>query len=169
MSGGFTIGQLNFNNGGNSGAPPGYTLAGSGNLTLNNSGNGGGASVNVSSGGLMPALGVNLTLTLADPSLTTTFNIASDGSLDVAGPINQSGGAQQIILTGGGTLSLDNGANSYSGGTTVNSGTINVNSMSGSATLGSGPLAINGTSSVVNVNLRAQSPSAACPAAAVAN
>ena len=152
VSGAYTIGQLNFNNGGNSGAPTNYTLSGGGSLTLNNSGNGGGASVNVSSGNLTPALGGSLTLTLADPSLTTTFNIASGSSLDVAGMINQSGGAQQIVLAGGGTLSLDNGTNSYSGGTTVNSGTLIVAPMSGTATLGSGPLAINGSSSVVNVN-----------------
>ncbi len=150
INSGYTIGQLNFNNGGNSGAPTAYTLSGGGTLTLNNSGNG--ASVNVSSGGLQPLLEGSLTLTLADPSLTTTFNIASDGSLDVAGPINQSGGAQQIVLTGGGTLSLDNGTNSYSGGTTVNNGTLILTPSSGTATLGSGPLAINGSSSVVNSN-----------------
>ncbi len=152
VNGAYTVGQLNFNNGGNSGAPTNYTLSGNGSLTLNNSGNG--TSVNVSSGGLQPALGVSLTLTLADSSLTTTFNIASGSSLDVAGPINQSGGAQQIILTGGGTLSLDNGTNTYTGGTTVNSGTL-VNSMPVQAaratTIGSGPLAINGSTSVVNV------------------
>ena len=151
IASGYTIGQLNFNNGGNSGAPIDYTLSGSGSLTLNNSGNG--ASVNVSSGGLIPALGGSLTLTLADSSLTTTFNIASDGSLDVAGPINQSGGAQQIVLTGGGTLSLDNATNTYSGGTTVNSGTLVLDAGSSSATtIGSGPLAINGPSSNVTVS-----------------
>ncbi len=150
VNGAYTIGQLNFNNGGNPSSPTNYTLSGNGSLTLNNSGSG--ASVNVSSGGLTPALGVNLTLTLADPSLTTTFNIASGSSLDVAGAINQSGGAQQIVLAGGGTLSLDSGTNSYSGGTTVNSGTLFVDPTSGTATLGSGPLAINGSSSVVNSN-----------------
>ena len=150
INSGYTLGQLNFNNGGNPSAPPGYTLSGDGGLTLSNTG--GGASVNVSSGGLNPALGVSLTLTLADSSLTTTFNIASDGSLDVAGPINQSSSGQKIILTGGGTLSLDNGTNSYSGGTTVNNGTLILTASSGTATLGSGPLAINGSSSVVNAN-----------------
>ncbi len=150
VAGGFILGQLNFNNGGNSGAPTNYLLAGTANLTLNNSGTG--ASINVSSGGLIPALGGSLTLTLADSSLTTTFNIASDGSLDVAGAINQSGGAQQVVLTGGGTLSLDNGTNTYSGGTTVNGGTLIVAQSSGTSTLGTGPLAINGSSSAVNSN-----------------
>ncbi len=151
ISSGYTLGQLNFNNGGNSGAPTGYTLSGSGSLTLNNSGNG--ASVNVSSGGLQPLVQSGVTLTLADSSLTTTFNIASDGSLDVAGPINQSAGAQKIVLTGGGTLSLDNITNSYSGGTTVNSGTLVLDAGSSSATtIGSGPLAINGSSSNVIVS-----------------
>ncbi len=95
--------------------------------------------------------------TLAEPGLnpTTTFNIdgGSSSSLEITGSISESPAGQQIVLTGGGTLTLDNGTNSYSGGTTVNSGTLTLDPASGPATpLGSGPLAINGSTSIVNVN-----------------
>ena len=142
INSGFTIGQLNFNNGGNSSAPTSYNLTGNGSLTLNNSGSG--ASVNVSSGGLTPQLGSSLTLTLADSSLTTTFNIASGSSLDVGGPISESSSGQGIVLAGGGTLELAT-ANNYTGPTTINSGTLQINSGGSIASTSSISVAAGGT------------------------
>jgi autotransporter-associated beta strand protein len=146
INSGYTIGQLNFNNGGNSGAPTSYFLTGngSGSLTLNNSGNG--ASVNVSGGSLTPTLGANLTLTLADSSLTTTFNIASGSSLEVGGPINQTGGAQKVVLAGGGTLELAS-PNTYTGATTINAngGTLQIVGPSGSIASTSISVGVGGT------------------------
>ena len=119
VSGSYTVGQLVFNNSISSAS---YVLNGSGSLTLNNSGSG--ASVTVGSGSLSPTIAT--TLTLADSSLTTTFNVASDGFLDVSGTINESTPTgQKIVLTGGGSLSLDQ-ANSYTGGTTIQNGTLYV-------------------------------------------
>jgi len=152
VNGAYTVGTLSFNN-----SSAIYTLSSTdgGSLTLNNTGTTGGATVNVSSGGVNAYLQGNLTLTLADSSLTTTFNIGSGSYLDVTGPINQSGGAQQIVLAGGGTLQLDNGTNSYSGGTTVSGGILDVTAVvAGTSTLGTGPLAINaaGTTSIANLS-----------------
>jgi autotransporter-associated beta strand protein len=143
VNGAFTVGGLVFNS-----TATAYSLSG-GTLTLNNTG--GGASISVSSGGVTPS--ISTTLTLADSSLTTTFNIGSGSSLDVIGTINESTPTgQTIVLTGGGILELDNGTNAYTGGTTVNNGTLNLDPVSGTAPLGTGPLTINGSSSVVNVN-----------------
>ena len=138
----YTLGQLNFNNGGNSGAPTAYLLTGNGNLTLNNSGSG--ASVNVSSGSLAPELGANVTLTLADSSLTTTFNIASGSSLVVGGAIGQSSSGQSIVLAGGGTLELAS-PNTYTGSTTINSGTLQIDSGASIAHTSSVSIAAGGT------------------------
>ena len=136
------LGQLHFDN-----PSTGYMLGGGGSLTLDNSG--GGASVNVDSGTKTPI--ISTTMILADTSKSTTFNIASGASLEVSGSINESATVtgQQITLAGGGTLELD-GTNGYTGGTTVNNGTLTVGLNNPVATLGSGPLAIGG-SGIVNV------------------
>ena len=68
-----------------------------------------------------------MTLTLADSSLTTTFNIASGSSLVVGGAIGQSSSGQSIVLAGGGTLELAS-PNTYTGSTTINSGTLQIDS-----------------------------------------
>ena len=145
---GTVLGGLTFNNA----SSTAYTLSG-GSLTLNN--NGAGPSVTVSSGltvssGNYPVIMTPLELADVNGS-TTTFNVASGSYIAVSGAISETASSgQKILLTGGGSLELDNGSNSYTGGTTVNSGTLIIDG-SGS-TLGSGPLAINGSSSVVNVN-----------------
>ena len=147
----FTMGSLVFNN-----AAPGYTVGsdGSGTLVLDN--NGTGATVQVSNGA---GPYIYCALTLADAQKVTTFSIdGSSGSmLTVSGAIGGSG--QAIVLNGGGTLELD-GNNTYSGGTTVNSGILNVaagadiNSGMQDGNLGTGPLTINAqgtTNSTVNL------------------
>jgi fibronectin-binding autotransporter adhesin len=146
-------GQLTFNSSSTS-----YLLK-CGTLTLDNNGGsngigGSGAIVNVS-GGAAPK--IDSTLSLADSSQTTTFNIdgTTNSALTIFGSINDSSGTpgQSIVLTGGGMLYLE-GANGYSGGTTVNSGTLYAGDQSPLATLGGGsaPLAINGSLSIVNLS-----------------
>lgn len=76
--------------------------------------------------------------TAAGTSRTITTNGA--GMLTVGGVISNGTTANSIIKSGTGTLKLD-GANTYSGGTTFNSGTLHVGN---NAALGTGPLTING-------------------------
>ncbi len=144
---GYTCGQLVFNN-----TTTAYNLGSdhTGSLTLNNSGSGATISVNSGSSSPVATPTIGTTLILADSSKSTTFNIAGNSALVVAGSINESiVPGQQITLLGGGTLELD-GANAYTGGTIVTNGTLNVG-LNGAGTLGTGPLAINGASSIVNV------------------
>ena len=117
----FTVGGLIF---ASSSTP--YTIGyqGTGSLTLDNGGNNGGPSIEVDSGVIEPIISANLIL--ADSvSKSTTFNIAGTSSLDVIGPISESMTypGQSITLIGGGTLELGS-PNSYTGGTTVNNGTL---------------------------------------------
>ena len=149
----FTVGGLIF---ASSSTP--YTIGyqGTGSLTLDNGGTNGGPRVEVDSGAIQPFISANLIL--ADSvSKSTMFSIAGGSTLVVNGPISESMTypGQSITLTGGGTLELD-GNNSYSGGTTVNSGILNValgqdanNVHDGN--LGTGPLTINDAGSTVNL------------------
>ena len=130
-----------------------YTLS-SGSLTLNNNGGsnglvgngaGNGALINVTNGA---SATISTPLTLADPSGITTFYVdgPSGSMLTVNAPIG--GSSQAIVLAGGGILELD-GNNTYSGGTTINSGILNVaagadiSSGMQDGNLGTGPLTIN--------------------------
>ena len=145
----YTIGQLDFDNTGNSNANAVYTISSGGSLVLDNSPNSpAGAAVNVSAG-LTP--NINTTLVLSDSIKSTMFNIGNGATLNVSGSINESATVtgQQITLTGGGTLELD-GVNGYTGGTTVTNGTLTVGANNPAATVGSGPLAI-GAAGIVNV------------------
>lgn len=84
---------------------------------------------------------IQSTLGLNDSSATTTFSIASGATLDIAGQmIDGATSGQQITLSGGGTLQIDNANNTFSGGTTVQNGTLQISS---TGTLGSGPLTFN--------------------------
>ncbi len=146
ISSSVTLGQLDFDNTGNSNSFTAYTLGGSGTLTLDNSGSG--AQVNVASN-LNPF--INTTLNLADAGQSTTFNVGSGASLDISGSINESSvPGQNISLIGGGTLLLD-GTNGYTGSTTVTNGTLRIGLNNPFATLGAGPLAIGG-SGIVEVD-----------------
>ena len=85
------------------------------------------------------ALTLSGVLTGGTTGANSTFaGLISDGSAGTGG---------QIIVNTTGTVTLSNPANSYSGGTTLNSGTLDVNGSArdGSGTpLGTGPLTING-------------------------
>jgi autotransporter-associated beta strand protein len=100
-------------------------------IILNN--NGTGAAINVSANAPQ-AIAANLTL--AD---NVAFNINSGSSLSVTGNLNESGGSRSLTFTGPGTLTLG-GANSFSGGTTINTGTLNA---AATGALGTGPVTIN--------------------------
>jgi autotransporter-associated beta strand protein len=142
VDGAYTVGSLVFNpTSGTSYALASDGVAGHG-LTLD-SGNGSGASVAVSGGN--HAISANLVL--AD-SGGHTFNIGSGSSLTISGVVSESGGSRGLTLTGGGTLTLAS-ANSYSGGATINAGTLFTAADGG---LGSGPLTVNaaaGANSVI--------------------
>ena len=86
------------------------------------------------------------------------FN-ASNGALVVNGVISETGGSFGLSKTGTNTLTIA-GANTYSGGTVVNSGTLLVNNIAGSGT-GSGTVQVSagatlggtgGISGVVTIN-----------------
>ncbi len=146
----YTVGQLDFDNTGNSNPNAVYTISSGGSLVLDNSLNSlAGAAVNVAAG-LTP--NINTTLVLSDSTKSTMFNIGSGATLNVSGSINESATVtgQQISLTGGGTLELD-GVNGYTGGTTVTNGTLTIGANNPAASVGSGPLAI-GAAGIVNVN-----------------
>jgi autotransporter-associated beta strand protein len=112
-------------------------------ITLNN--NGGGANINVSANALQIILA---NLTLAD-NLACSINAGS--VLSIGGNVNQSGGSRTLTVNGPGTLTLG-GANTYSGGTVINSGTLNTTI---NGTLGSGPLTINAANATSTLNLNA--------------
>ena len=112
----FTVGGLIFT----STSVP-YVLGsdGSGSLTLDNGGNGGGPSVVVGSGVTEPTIFANLIL--GDTvTKSTTFNIAGGSILDISGPISEAAShtGQSLTLAGGGTLQLD-ATNTYTGATNV--------------------------------------------------
>ncbi len=84
---------------------------------------------------------------------TGAFQIDTAGTtLTLSGAI---GGSGALTKTGAGTLSLSSGSNSYSGGTTVSAGTLQLSgsgilgSTSGSLTVNGGTLNLNGTNQTV--------------------
>jgi fibronectin-binding autotransporter adhesin len=89
-------------------------------------------------------------IVLGDPTgvaaYTGTWSIAGSNSLNITGNIAEVGGSRGITKTGVGTLILS-GTNSFSGGLTINAGTISISSdanlgaSSGSLTFGGGTLA----------------------------
>ena len=117
LSSTYTVGQLIFNGVGTAST----TLGGMGGLLLNNSGNG--PDVTVSAGAVYPY--INVPLTLDDGSgKTTTFTVGAGSYLTMFGAIGETASsAQKILVTGGGTLELD-GANTYTGSTTISAGTL---------------------------------------------
>lgn len=120
VDGAYTVGQLNFSD---AIATAAYVLGGSGNLTLDNSGNH--ASITVASGELTPSIFVPLTL--ADSSGQTLITVNSGSSLTLNGAIGESKTypGQQITLAGGGILELT-AANTYAGSTTINAGMLQI-------------------------------------------
>lgn len=86
-------------------------------------------------------------------TVTTQFNVnsATNNTNDVqlSGVVS---GISKLVKTGGGNLWLNNVANSYSGGTYLNGGTLRING-TGSSTatfLGTGPIEVNGGTLLIN-------------------
>ncbi|HTJ78929.1 MAG TPA: autotransporter-associated beta strand repeat-containing protein [Rariglobus sp.] len=72
--------------------------------------------------------------------IVNQFNTSN--ALTISSLIADNTGATALTKSGTGTLNLTNASNSYSGGTFVNAGILNVNG--GATVLGSGPLVMNG-------------------------
>ncbi len=135
-----TLGGISFTNT----QGTGYVLAGNA-ITLDN--NGLGATVSVADG-VTAVQQIQAPLVLAD---NATFTIASGSALTISvGGISETGGSRGISLTGGGTLTFA-APSSYTGGTTVNGGTLRT---TGAGTIGTGFLAVNandGAASIVSL------------------
>lgn len=105
-----------------------------------------------SANGSVGARLISAGITLGDPSAirayTGTWNLSMKSDVTVSGNIGEAGGSRGLTVTGGGTLTLS-GTNSFSGGLTISSGTVNVTSnsnlggASGGLTLGGGTLQVN--------------------------
>src|SRR5439155_14781577 len=105
-----------------------------------------GANANVTNAGAFSLGGAARTVTFNGAGFTLN-TVTLDGDLTLAGAglvsvgtLTESGGAHSLTKSSTGTLTLST-ANSYSGGTVVNAGTLNVNAASA---LGTGGLALNG-------------------------
>jgi autotransporter-associated beta strand protein len=85
-----------------------------------------------------------------------TLGIATSGTTTFAGVISDNGAANAIsvVMNGAGTQILS-GSNTYSGGTTINSGTLQVGDggiTPGNAAVGSGPITV-GSAGTLTINL----------------
>ena len=77
---------------------------------------------------------------------TSTLTFNGDGNTLVSGAIVRSAGVTSLVKTGTGTLTLSNVANTYTGTTTLRSGTLQINATAGAT----GSLGTNATAIVVN-------------------
>ena len=120
-----------------------YT-AGAGTLTLNGVNLATNGIVNAGTGGLTIATAVaGAGGLVAGPTNELVLNTANN-SITIAAPIQDNGSPSAVTISGTGTVTLS-GTNTYSGGTTLNQGTLVLaNATSGSASLGSGPLTLAG-------------------------
>jgi autotransporter-associated beta strand protein len=130
IDGAGVAGSLGFSNSNGTGYILGNDGVNGHGIKLDN--NGLGAAVNVTANTPQAILA---NLTLAD---NAAFTINSGSSLSITGNLSEVGGGRTLAMNGPGTLTLG-GANSYSGGTTINSGTLKTTA---SGALGSGPLTI---------------------------
>lgn len=108
----------------------------------------GSQTLTLGTGGITRTAGSSNTQTLAMTTLAltanTTMNIAGSGGLTISSAIT--GATRSITKDGAGTLTLS-GANTFSGGVTLNAGTLSVSSASalgtGTLTLAGGTLRLN--------------------------
>jgi autotransporter-associated beta strand protein len=121
-----TIGQLTFGNSASGNA--GYTLStgSAGSLTFSNSGSN--SLLTVMSGSHVISVPVILTGGL-------TVTPSTGAAVSFAGVVSQSSGSQSITINGQGTLVLS-GSNTFSGGATVSSGTLQIGAGGASGTPG---------------------------------
>ncbi len=99
----------------------------------------GGGTATVSVGGGSHA--ITVPITMGGNNLTVTATTGA--SLTVSGPISQTNPGATLGLSGGGLLVLA-GNNGYTGGTTVNSGTLQIGSGGGGASLASQSVSMSG-------------------------
>jgi autotransporter-associated beta strand protein len=85
-------------------------------------------------------------VTLSSAVLASNSSVGGPGNITLDAALSESGGAQALTKVGSGTLTLG-GANTYTGGTTVNSGTLLANNSTGSAT-GSGSVTVKATATL---------------------
>lgn len=109
------------------------------------------ANLGAASGGITINNNANLTFTSALTTnraitLSGTANIDSSSDITLGGVIGGTGTLTKFL---GGTLTLTN-TNNYSGGTTVNGGTLQIGNGGTTGTLGSGTVTLNGTNLVFN-------------------
>jgi autotransporter-associated beta strand protein len=124
----------------NSGVSGSYDLT----LTGQIDNQGGSHTLTVNNTGLTTFSGLAFNLNDGTAPVSLTLNVAgSSGGLTIASPIQNgsAGGTGSLIKSGAGTLTLS-AANTYSGGTIINAGTVVVRNTSGSGT-GSGSVLVN--------------------------
>ena len=85
----------------------------------------------------------DVTGTLSSLVLASNSSIGGLGNITIDAVVSESGGAQALSKVGSGTLTLG-GANTYTGASTVNTGTLLANNTSGSAT-GTGDVTVKDT------------------------
>ncbi|MEZ0217917.1 MAG: beta strand repeat-containing protein, partial [Rariglobus sp.] len=154
-----TIGVLNIGDSDNTHA---YTLGGSVSIYFNNGASDGQINqISTSKGDTITdpiAVGGNGNLVITNASTNTltvgaytasgsagakTLTINNTGTIAYSGPLtNGSGGALALVKSGTGSLTVS-GSNSFTGGTTLNAGTLNLATYNGQA-LGTGSFVING-------------------------
>jgi autotransporter-associated beta strand protein len=148
LSGSLTIQELNFS----TTASSGYDLTSSNTgikLTLTNTGTGTTSAINAANTSGTNTIDAPIVLGAAANS-TQTFTQASGGTLIVNGVISNTNNVT-LSLAGGGIIQLG-GANTYTGGTTLTAGTLNINNASA---LGTGTFTIAGGSNAIIDNTTA--------------
>ncbi len=127
VDGNFTVGSITFNN------LQGYSVVGSGLLTLNNNGV---ASINVAAG----SHAITAALALAN-NLQVTAPVGT--ALNLGGVLSETGSSRTLATDGAGVVTFSGAAaNTYTGLTSVENGTLNLNKTAGVNAIGTGGVSI---------------------------